>query len=396
MRTIFPFVLFAAIAASFKNDAKGLESMSSDWSSLSVPGYVTTLREYSAYLLAGIAGIVLLHAIHSRTKHRLTEAAGVLGILACAAISRALAYEPSLAINVIIATIAYAQLYLLVDEGVSKEGLGATASSTIGSLCVFGACLTIINTHLYVTEQGYVSGVPRFFGTTTHPNFLGIQLALFLVAAVATLRTTSIRVMMLPPMILAAILLVQTGSRTGLIVMATGVLTYLACCKHWRPLAWTATISLVAAFWLFGGDFLGSTADVYDRGVGGSNTRAGAWSSLIEAVLDAPIFGHGLYKGASENSYLRMMANNGIPYGLLFIWVVTNTLWNATGDLRRKNSSKPSGALEINIALLVALLIGGMFEGYLADYFSIPSLTLYCCIFTLSLSREEPRDAKHS
>jgi len=233
--------------------------------------------------------------------------------------------------------------------------------------------------------NGFVPGNVRFFGVGGHPNFTGVHMALCVLILSGSLwdGTKIHRIVTAAFLLAAAYLLYLTGSRTGLVVMAGGMVATLVTLKmRYSSLLLLLVASIVGILILSFSDFHFETlvsSEVYDRG--GGNTRSAAWAAMWGLVLENPLIGSGQFVGNSENSVLRGWAAIGIIYPIALVSAIAalalEVFKQGTGSIGRRFASL--------FALMGGLVCGSVFEGYLIDSFSFP-LVIWCiCLSTVSI-----------
>src|SRR5690606_38875622 len=93
------------------------------------------------------------------------------------------------------------------------------------SFLVSGIIVIVANLIEYFLGYGYVPGIPRFFGTSSHPNFIGVQMAVFGIVIAGNIKFSSL----LPDLLKLSLLgssvffLYISGSRTGIAVLLFGI-----------------------------------------------------------------------------------------------------------------------------------------------------------------------------
>lgn len=209
----------------------------------------------------------------------------------------------------------------------------------------------------------------RFVGLITNPQLAGALMAFFLVFVLWLLLNDRRRYMipLLGLLALDSLLLIWTGSRTGMGMAVIGV------CATLYSRAGRAILLLpIAAIITYVG--LKTLGNMLDFGMGlerlasTEDTRSGAWRKLIQVAMDNPFLGAGL-EGAekSENSWLYGFASYGI--GMLLIQLVFTLV--ATIEILRSMWARfhvPSeyrNYLDFLNGLMLMYLAGAVFEGYM-------------------------------
>ncbi len=397
--------MLTLLAAAFKNDASML--VSGRFETLSPP-LLLAVKKYSPFFMLmaiAVGGILLLR--RESLSLRVGKIAWVLLVLLLLSAIRSMLYEGQGSSKLFFAFVISAVVIVLCGVFQSVLGVQKFKETFFRGFFWFSAIFITTNLLLLVTGYGYVAGVVRFYGTTTHPNFIGFQLAICTVAVAMPVFSSGAqqsRWVFGAKIILflaGAYLLVATGSRTaagslgiGLVMLAWTArlkmlrIAILACLLVVLPLALTSS-------WFDATDD-SDLVQVYDRGESGANTRAGAWGSMSDAIMEKPLFGQGYFVGASENSYLRAAVAFGVPFGLVFFLA---NLQLMVGWLFRalRQGREPHSVDHILCALSVGLFAGGMLEGFLVDSWSLPKLLLLflaaMSVRVVPLRRSRPRGA---
>ena len=268
---------------------------------------------------------------------------------------------------------AFLTIFIAFRRANVRDDVVADTVAAAFSLLAF--ILVCLNLMFYLGGYGYLGQNARFFGTTVHPNFLGVQMA---VCGIILLHLALTGRPMLKPVAIAALaaavfLLVQSGSRTALVVLAGGF--YLCA---WRVIGFKARLVAGALLLAVVGIVLVSDLaqdnwlEVYSRG-GFTDTRSAAWQDLVHRIAQRPVLGLGVFEGASENSLMRGWAAYGLPYFLIMSAMI---LAGLASRYRASRSAQASSASQLVAGLFFGLILGSMFEGYLCDNMSVGIVTL--------------------
>lgn len=384
-RSALCFVVLILLAAAFKNDASIMVGVRFE---RLLPPALLTVKKYSPLFMlmaVAIGGILLLR--RRSLSLRVGKVALVLLVLMFLSAMRSMLYEGEGSSKLFMAFALNAVVIVLCGLFQAELGVQKFKEIFLRGFFWFSTIFIAVNLLLLATGYGNVAGVVRFYGTTTHPNFIGLQLAICTLAVAmpvfSGIAQNSRWGYVFRIILFAAglYLLVTTGSRTAAGVFAVGLamlawtarltllrVAMLACLLVVVPIALTSSSSFDAA----------SDSElmlVYDRGEGGANTRARAWSSMSDAILEKPLFGQGYFEGYSENSYLRAAAAFGIPFGLVFF--LANLQMMAAWFFRALKQGHDRHSVDhVLCSLSVGLFAGGMLEGYLVDSWSLPKLVL--------------------
>jgi len=221
----------------------------------------------------------------------------------------------------------------------------------------------------------------RFVGLLSNPQHAG--------AFVACLITTTLymalnepkkmwRVAALGMLSANALLLMWTGSRTGLgmaVVGSAGVLiTRMGRAVLMLPLA-AGFFALVLK--VFGAGFSEATT-VFDRLGGSEDTRSAAWARMFNRALEDPLIGAGTSNaGSSENSWLYGFASYGIGMLVLSLLLTLFGVIQIYSTLRGR-WGLPRGqqtAMDVSAGIVLAYFAGSVFEGFFSARIS-PNLVI--------------------
>lgn len=375
--TLFFFLIL--LAAALKDDLEVI-TISEYWSDLSIHPAISFLKNssYVTLIMSGIIGFfITIKANH--LSIRISLASKILIILSIASGVRATYFDMDAALKLFQALALTLFIILVGGRLTSDFGTAHMKQTLANAFFIFSATFIAINTINAAFGYGFAPNNPRFFGTATHPNFIGTQLAIcnIIVAAriiygnFAHIRNYIAYITLLSGGILALLL---TGSRTALLMLIVGTTILLLSKRKFKVDIWILSASLTF-FSLF--IFIIFQADIYStfyHREGGTNTRSDVWIYMVKLIFVNPWFGYGYFVENSENSYLRSMIAFGIPFGIALSSVVllcTINLFKLSWN-NRKFPDKPE---HLFLALMLALLTGGIFEGFLIDSWSLPKLT---------------------
>ena len=395
------FFLSLMLAAALKDDAEGLLE-STYWADLSIHPTLSLIKEHSIYflLIATILGLFIF-AKNVNFSLRITSASVFVLILAFAPILRA-SYLDTAIIHKFIQAFSLTFFIVLVGWRItSSHGALALKQELSNAFYWLSVILITANFLNMAFGHGFAPNNSRLFGTTTHPNFLGVQLAICNIAIssrVFELSFSQWKQYIAQAMLLLSglFMLLLTGSRTGFLVMLVGISTLWLARKGFRVsfLTILALTILVATFVFFA--IYADADSTFYRGENGVNTRSSAWSSMLDLIKERPWIGHGRFIGQSENSFLRSMIAFGIPYGLLLFATIIYSLVRLY-RLSWKYRTEHTSPEHLHFSLLTALITGAVFEGYLIDSWSLPRLTFIilalACLSRRSSSSHYPNQS---
>lgn len=249
-----------------------------------------------------------------------------------------------------------------------------------GLLFLLGVCYQLL-----MNSSTIVHG-RRLYGTTGNPQhaaaFIAVALpALFYVVAQGG-ESKIRRICFAATAGFLCILLLWTGSRTGLLMGATAVVLFFR-----ARLRRFAVVSVFIGLFVFLAlqIYAESTMAISTMFVRG-DTRSHVWNSLWERFLAHPVFGD-LERGygVAENSYLSTAANMGM-LGLipLFVFIIATGVSMVKLLRVRKYLGEEATLADLVIASLVSIAVGAIFEGYLLGTLVFP---VFCVYIHLALAR---------
>lgn len=267
---------------------------------------------------------------------------------------------------------------------IDKTGHGFYDNATKG-IYYFSAFLVLVNLFNVVTGNGFVPGNPRLFGTSSHPNFLGVQLGISLAATIyygVFMQKWAGRIFSAIVLLSGLYLLYLTGSRTGIIVFVVASSVGLWSRTGFRvyyPAVLGAIAICLLPLIISVSMGMSSSGSSFAR-AGDANTRAIAWDYLLSIIQEKPMFGLGHFVVFSENSLLRGWASYGAPFALIFTMLFFYAIYMGGKQLlqRRLNNH-----VCLMFGLLFGLAVGSMLEGYLVDLTSPQISIWYICVVCL-------------
>lgn len=376
------FIFLILLSAAFKDDAASAKA-SFALGGLTWDPLVTQIKAHSQYLffVATIPGFWLV--LQANLKFKKNEFALIYCTLLTFGVARALLADEIFAMKLFGTMVITAWLMIVLNAAqVRYQPEECFKNIQAGAYASFLAFI-FLNLLNIKSGHGYVPGNPRLFGTSIHPNFLGVQAALScLVCASQVLKkdlTLSQKAIRFLPLLASVAILVMTGSRTGLLMFGIGMIALLSISNNWSS-ARTGIVIAGLAIVIGSLAIIAPEQDNDDQGIsssyqrggeGGGDTRTEAWSSMLDEIQSDPILGVGYFEGKSENSYLRAAVVFGIFYALSFVafilalaaTCVRAKTFHVQWQIRQK---------ALWTSILLALAAGAFFEGYLLDSFSLP------------------------
>jgi len=384
------FILLLLLSAAFKDDSDAIAN-SEFWSELAVPAWLSIFKNNSDSLMV-ISGAIGF-ALSLRTTpviFSISRTALALLTLATLAVFRAIQDYPDAAPKLFLALLISSFIFFVSGRLIARQGAAPFKTATTKAFVYFATILILTNGFIHILGYGFVPQNPRFFGTAIHPNFIGVQLSIcnIIIASrfLATPRKAGKLFFFTAVLCLGLWLMLSSGSRTSLVIFLTGAAVLTTAGNKYRIKWWMIVMMGII---LLAGIYIASAPTLqmaFYRGEGGGNTRTEAWATMIEQILEHPWIGHGHYTGQSENSYLRAMSAFGIPYGIGMIAILIAC---ATRLLMQSllNKSDQASSQHLFLALILAISVGGIFEGYIADSWSLPKLVF---ILLLALLPKSP------
>ncbi|MFT6842176.1 MAG: hypothetical protein ACJASR_000942 [Psychroserpens sp.] len=260
-------------------------------------------------------------------------------------------------------------------------------SVVVTPLLIASVLFVLVNLLMFIFDRlAVISSFGRMYGTTEHPNFLGVISATIVLLLYLVLVTKKRNIKsnlndlnsklfnnnFLIVILLSAVMLVLlSGSRTAMSIIAAGLLIDTFCQRRniGRNLLTLIVMSVVMLIFI---TYFTQITEVENvRALSTENTREGAWNDLLEDFLNYPLFGIGLSNlGASENSILRALASSGIVGGVFFL--IINIVSVRVSFLSIKYVG--TNGYEVS-PIIIGLLLGSILEGYLLDSLSYPVIT---------------------
>jgi hypothetical protein len=387
--TLYAFVFSLLLAAAFKDDTAQVVS-SEFWSELSWHPIVVFLKtnfQLLAFLNVVIGAILVIKErspVLMKTTYLL-----VLILMYVFAISRAVFADVDHATKLSVTICILIWIWIVVGKSKVLYGVEAAVILTERAVFAFAIFFVALNMVNFASGYGYVPGNPRFFGTSGHPNFIGVQLALcnlLMLFKLPKLDGFLKRSFALTILVFGLYLMMITGSRTAALMFISGSIVIYGVgvggVSLLRRVAASLFLTLVLIYSVVGLVSIDGL-DMYSRGADTTDTRTEAWASMLDDVSDNPWIGKGVPSGKSENSYLKASKEYGVFYGLILAVLVLSKI-----RMLYRLTNEYIGSIHYKgwLAVMVALAIGGCFEAYLDDSFSLP-LIIFCLVLSIPTVR---------
>lgn len=235
----------------------------------------------------------------------------------------------------------------------------------------------------------------RFLGTTGNPQHAAVLLSSSMPCLIFLFESHHrkwIKGFWIINLILVGVLLLMTGSRTGMLM---AILTILFFYRNRGGalirLGFVVAVVLAITFPLISQDgaiFGANQADVVSRFLSTDNTREAVWSALWQGFSQNPIFGAplmGSRLGFGESSWLAAGATLGLA-GLIPLGLFGAACLRVMAKLATISKHQPSSYLQCSTVIsgLACLLVGSFFEAFLLGTLSF---ALFAILTYLSLGQ---------
>jgi O-antigen ligase len=295
--------------------------------------------------------------------------------------------------------LSYSLIFFTLAFGLSRWLQGPKdADAAIKTITAAGLLFCVGCLYQYAINPGQIVHSGRLQGTTGNANHAGALLAVVIPPAIyvfirarakdatALLGTASnpwvIRLAAIATASLAGVMLVWTGSRTAAVIAIFGVLLLL----RFRLGKFVLVGMVCSVLVLFILSMLESAniSTIATRFLDTRNTRTEPWKSLFNTFLESPLIGKEAKDVfGSENSYLLVASRTGVVGLIPFLAGIGLTVANLVRLHRiRRYLGDQILLADLCLAGIMAVLLGGVFEGFLFATFSFPLFVfyIYACI----------------
>ncbi|HEV7301074.1 MAG TPA: O-antigen ligase family protein [Tepidisphaeraceae bacterium] len=248
-----------------------------------------------------------------------------------------------------------------------------TAITAGGAMVLLATVIQVLVNSQAVVHRG------RLAGLTSSPNHSAVIFALLLIPTAHLITRQGVGLKYRLSMIgiggLASAMLLWTGSRTGALMAAVGLVMYF---RHRIDklfiVAAAVGISLFAAMQVFS-----DSSESAERMLDTSDTRSHVWQAMFRNFASNPFFGVGEQTRYSENSFLLVASQAGllalVPL-IIFVFLMVYSVIRML-RLRAFMDRDLRATSDFVLASVCALGAGACFEGYFTAFFSFPLYYLY-------------------
>ncbi|WP_439559410.1 hypothetical protein [Dyadobacter sp.] len=259
-------------------------------------------------------------------------------------------------------------LSLFFYAAVSKMAFYTQHGRSLVKSVFWGSFLFILtNLVLYLGSIGNVMWKGRLFGVTSHPNFVGMCGSICCTLAFCLLyleKKTASKLLYGAAFIAGCWVCTLSDSRTSMISAALSISAFIIYSIRNIALRSVSISVLLLISLLLIGMLSVDTVNYEGRG----NTREETWASLYDEATNLPIFGKGR-AGATTNGYLFAIVAAGL-FGSMFFFIGLS--YTLAVLFRPQRNPQKIEATNIYKSLLVLILTGSMFEGFLLDAVGMP------------------------
>jgi hypothetical protein len=192
-----------------------------------------------------------------------------------------------------------------------------------------------------------------------------------------------------------AILLLATGSRTGVLACASGLLVMFR-----FQIGRFAILGVAAVIGYFAVSLFleAPTEMVAERLTSGGDTRTAIWLDALGRFLGSPIFGELVFlrpgdsPSGVESTFFRTLANMGVIGGAALLLPIASAASCAVKSLfLARDRPEFARLVDFYLGALAALLVLNMFDGYAFGFLTFPAIFIYI-VFALGAFLAEQAD----
>jgi O-antigen ligase len=260
------------------------------------------------------------------------------------------------------------------------------------------AILCIINMYNALFNYAGSSWKGRLFGIYTHPNFLAVNHATIIAISLGYLSERKNRffnhfrygrMLCIFNIVASVILLILSGSRTGIIGFVAALIVY-GLLNYKKNMILTIALSflviILMTLFFVNMNSLAQGSSGLSRILNAGNTRADVWGGMWRDFVSSPILGVGGLSQGTSGSYLKILSVGGIvlfiPFLMMFLLLIKECFY----QVKMRNY--------IFLYPIACLLSCAITEGILTEGASYPILTLLLILIALFFSRKRDRAIK--
>jgi hypothetical protein len=280
----------------------------------------------------------------------------------------------------ILSAIIYVLIFLVVGIGVSlwledwaDVHRAVRCIGVAGILFLLGTCYQL------AINRSAALGNGRLYGISANPQFAGVLIAVSLPPCLYLLarrgESKLWRMALIASVGFLILLLLWTGSRTGVLAAAVGIgLLFRARLGKWVLVGLATAVFVVLALQIYGESAASGMEHVLDT----TNTRSAVWHELLHEFQESPLWGQMDEYDVQENSYLSTAAHAGL-FGLApLLLVILLVSWTLLKLQRlRRHLGEHALVADLVIAGLTSIGVAAIFEGILLGTLTISVFAIY-------------------
>ena len=346
-----------------------LQRLPNKWYDLTLSFPLETLSNYSRVLTLLILVLLAVPAVFMQSgwrRHPMTGAVYAFFAFEAAYAIRLIASP--LSVRGVLGLVAFTLTLLAIGYGLSRWLQSFKDVNNVLRCIVAAAALIVLGTlyHLAV-NPGAVNPRGRLYATTSNPQAVATIFALTLPCVCYLIvrdgAKKSERMVLTCLGAIMAVMLVWTGSRTGMLMTVLG----LGLLFRTRISRMAIVVGLLAVMTLGLMQVFTDTSDSAERLLSTEDTRTAKWLALMEKFAQNPMVGRpdGDYVG-TENSYLLIAAQTG-TIGLFFLTVAIVASGYLVYRLQKARHLLGPHAMLVDLLVsgIVAVGVCAVFEGIL-------------------------------
>ena len=245
----------------------------------------------------------------------------------------------------------------------------------------FGVLVVLTSLFLFLQGLGYFYQGFRFSGLSFHPNQFGLITALVLIYFLGSLLERNLfrlkKYFLISLILLATFFLFASGSRGGALAAVVGIM-YIAIGAGINLARFIGILLVFVITYALFASLNEQSLLIFERLGENTDNRSEVFNVMFEGFISSPFIGLGGDAVGSENSILKALAIGGLMCGLPLIYFV----WKLFGDLYKRMLLTSSMKDVLSIAqlkfnaMIVAIMVASLFEGYLFERFGLVAFML--------------------